>query len=45
MHTAIIMDGNGRWATRRNLNRQAGHRAGAKAVDAVVRATSARSRV
>jgi len=41
MHTAIIMDGNGRWATRRNLNRQAGHRAGAKAVDAVVRAAAA----
>ena len=41
MHTAIIMDGNGRWATRRHLNRQAGHRAGAKAVDAVVRAAVA----
>jgi undecaprenyl diphosphate synthase len=41
MHTAIIMDGNGRWATRRNLNRQAGHRAGAKTVDAVVRTAAA----
>ena len=38
MHIAIIMDGNGRWAALRNLNRQAGHRAGARAADAVVRA-------
>lgn len=28
MHVAIIMDGNGRWATRRGLPRVAGHRAG-----------------
>jgi undecaprenyl diphosphate synthase len=27
-HVAIIMDGNGRWAQRRGLPRQAGHRAG-----------------
>lgn len=27
-HIAIIMDGNGRWASRRNLPRAAGHRAG-----------------
>jgi undecaprenyl diphosphate synthase len=38
MHVAIIMDGNGRWATQRGLPRSAGHRAGAKAVDAVVQA-------
>jgi undecaprenyl diphosphate synthase len=44
MHVAIIMDGNGRWAANRNLNRQCGHRAGARAVDAVVRA-AARHRV
>lgn len=31
-HVAIIMDGNGRWATKRALPRQLGHRAGAKAV-------------
>jgi len=31
-HVAIIMDGNGRWATRRGLPRVAGHRAGARAV-------------
>jgi undecaprenyl diphosphate synthase len=29
---AIIMDGNGRWATARGLPRSAGHRAGARAV-------------
>ncbi len=40
MHVAIIMDGNGRWAARRNLNRQAGHRAGVKAAEAVVRAAA-----
>jgi undecaprenyl diphosphate synthase len=32
LHVAIIMDGNGRWATRRGLPRAVGHRAGAKAV-------------
>lgn len=37
-HIAIIMDGNGRWAKRRGLPRLAGHRAGIKAVDAVVKA-------
>jgi undecaprenyl diphosphate synthase len=36
MHVAIIMDGNGRWATRRGLPRSAGHRAGARAVDIAV---------
>ena len=38
MHVAIIMDGNGRWATARALPRAAGHRAGADAVRRVVRA-------
>ena len=36
-HVAIVMDGNGRWATRRGLPRAAGHRAGAEAVRCVVR--------
>ncbi len=40
MHVAIIMDGNGRWAGRRNLNRPAGHRAGVKVAEAVVRAAA-----
>jgi undecaprenyl diphosphate synthase len=40
MHTAIIMDGNGRWAERRGLARSAGHRAGAKAVRRIVEAAT-----
>ena len=35
-HIAVIMDGNGRWAARRNQPRVAGHRAGAEAVRATV---------
>jgi undecaprenyl diphosphate synthase len=31
-HVAIIMDGNGRWATRRGLPRSAGHRVGVERV-------------
>ena len=42
MHVAIIMDGNGRWATQRYLPRSAGHRAGAKVVDTVVAAAARR---
>lgn len=38
LHIAIIMDGNGRWATRRKLPRAEGHRAGLQAVRRVVRA-------
>src|SRR5689334_24920898 len=37
-HVAIIMDGNGRWATQRGLPRVAGHREGVKAARAIVRA-------
>jgi undecaprenyl diphosphate synthase len=40
LHIAIIMDGNGRWAQRRGLSRTAGHREGAKAVNAVVEAAA-----
>jgi len=36
LHVAIIMDGNGRWATRRGLPRVAGHRAGIASVRRVV---------
>ena len=35
-HIAIIMDGNGRWAERRNKPRVFGHRAGVEAVRSVV---------
>ena len=31
-HVAVIMDGNGRWASTRGLPRKAGHRAGAESV-------------
>ena len=37
LHVAIVMDGNGRWATRRGLPRVAGHRAGAEGVRRVVK--------
>jgi undecaprenyl diphosphate synthase len=37
-HTAIILDGNGRWAESRGLPRLAGHRAGASAVRRTVEA-------
>ena len=36
-HIASIMDGNGRWATKRNLPRTAGHKAGVEAVRGVIR--------
>jgi undecaprenyl diphosphate synthase len=39
-HVAIIMDGNGRWATRRGLPRVVGHRAGARAVRRTVEAAA-----
>ncbi|HEV2201723.1 MAG TPA: isoprenyl transferase [Bryobacteraceae bacterium] len=35
-HIAIIMDGNGRWAKRRNLPRVAGHKAGMRPVRTVI---------
>jgi undecaprenyl diphosphate synthase len=37
-HVAIIMDGNGRWATRRGLPRVEGHRRGIEAIRRAVRA-------
>jgi len=39
-HVAIIMDGNGRWASRRNLPRVAGHKQGEEAITDVIRASS-----
>lgn len=39
-HIAIIMDGNGRWATSRGLSRTEGHRRGADAVQQTVRAAA-----
>jgi undecaprenyl diphosphate synthase len=40
MHVAIIMDGNGRWATQRGLPRTAGHIEGAKTVRTIVEAAA-----
>ncbi len=37
-HIAIIMDGNGRWAKKRGLPRQAGHRAGAENLRRIINA-------
>jgi undecaprenyl diphosphate synthase len=38
LHVGIIMDGNGRWATRRGLSRLRGHEAGIEALRRVVEA-------
>ncbi len=37
-HVAIVMDGNGRWAARRGLPRESGHRAGVETVRRIVEA-------
>jgi undecaprenyl diphosphate synthase len=39
-HVAIIMDGNGRWAKERGLNRLAGHRAGTENLRTIIRAST-----
>jgi undecaprenyl diphosphate synthase len=39
-HVAIIMDGNGRWASRRSLKRFLGHQQGAKSVQLVTETAS-----
>src|SRR5580692_7952773 len=36
LHVGIIMDGNGRWATRRGLSRLRGHEAGVKTIRRIV---------
>ncbi|KTT23208.1 polyprenyl diphosphate synthase [Pseudacidovorax intermedius] len=41
-HVAIVMDGNGRWATRRFLPRVAGHRQGVESLRRCVRACAER---
>ena len=38
LHVALVMDGNGRWATRRGLPRALGHRAGVEALRRAVEA-------
>ncbi|MBR2723468.1 MAG: undecaprenyl diphosphate synthase family protein, partial [Lentisphaeria bacterium] len=37
-HAAIIMDGNGRWATEKGLPRTAGHKAGAERITTLLKA-------
>jgi len=39
-HIVIIMDGNGRWAKKRNLPRSAGHRAGGETAQEIIRVCS-----
>lgn len=39
-HIAIIMDGNGRWARKRNLHRIMGHKAGVEVLREIVRISS-----
>ncbi len=39
-HVAIVMDGNGRWAKKRNIPRVAGHNAGMLALKEIVKASS-----
>jgi undecaprenyl diphosphate synthase len=41
LHVAILLDGNGRWASSRGLARSEGHRAGVESVRRVVRAAPA----
>lgn len=41
-HIAIVMDGNGRWASQRGLPRNAGHRAGVRAARNIVEACGQR---
>lgn len=41
-HVAIVMDGNGRWATQRHLPRIAGHKRGVDALKRVVKLCAAR---
>jgi len=40
-HIAIVMDGNGRWAKKRNLPRLSGHNAGMKAMKEIIKRASA----
>jgi undecaprenyl diphosphate synthase len=37
-HIAIIMDGNGRWAEKRGLSREVGHREGSRSLKKIVQA-------
>lgn len=43
LHLAIVMDGNGRWATKRFLPRLAGHKQGVEALKRIVRVCPSRN--
>ena len=38
-HVAIIMDGNGRWGLKNKNSRNAGHKAGLKTVEKIIKET------
>ena len=38
-HVAIIMDGNGRWGLKNKKSRNAGHKAGLKTVETIIKAS------
>ena len=38
-HVAIIMDGNGRWGIKHKKSRNAGHKAGLKTVEKIIKTT------
>ena len=38
-HVAIIMDGNGRWGLKHKKSRNAGHKAGLKTVEKIIKTT------
>ena len=38
-HIAIIMDGNGRWGIKHKKSRNAGHKAGLKTVETIIKAS------
>ena len=38
-HVAIIMDGNGRWGLKNKGSRNAGHKAGLKTVEKIIKET------
>ena len=38
-HIAIIMDGNGRWGLKNRKSRNAGHKAGLKSVENIIKAS------
>ena len=42
-HVAIIMDGNGRWGLKYKNSRNAGHKAGVKTVEKIIKASIKRN--